>query len=79
MNDDFEESDQTHEDMLVAYVEYYNIWDSWVQKRSVRDYYKMQRAAKKLHVIMKTHHKALVKDFYSRTRPRSLVEPKRKK
>jgi hypothetical protein len=70
MSDEFKDSDQTHEDMIVAYLEYYTIWDSWVRKRSIREYYKMQRAARKLHILMKSHHRALVKDFYHRRNPK---------
>ena len=60
----YEISDQLHEDMLKQYIEYYNHWDNWVQRRSFRTYYKTQKAAKELHRIMKAHNRALTKDFY---------------
>lgn len=65
----YEESDQTHEEMLLKYIEYYNLWDKWVEKRTVRSYYAAQRVSRELYQLMKAHNKALSKDFYKYKRP----------
>lgn len=65
----FAASDQTHEDMLKKYLEYYQLWDNWVQKRSVRSYYRAQRVSRELFHLMKAHNKTLSTDFYRVKRP----------
>jgi hypothetical protein len=65
----FETSDRTHEEMLKKYLEYYELWDLWVQRRSVRTYHKAQRVSKQLYQLMRAHNKALSIDFYREKRP----------
>jgi hypothetical protein len=67
--DQFKHSDQTHEEMLLKYIEYYNLWDAWAERRSVRTYYAVQRVSKELYQLMKEHNKSLTRDFYRYKRP----------
>ena len=65
----YEKSDQSHEEMLLKYLEYYTLWDKWVEKRTVRSYYAAQRVSRELFHLMKAHNKALSEDFYKYKRP----------
>jgi hypothetical protein len=65
----YETSDKSHEEMLKKYVEYYYLWDLWVQRRSVRTYYAAQRVSKELYQLMRNHNRVLSKDFYKYNRP----------
>ena len=67
-------SDQLHEDMLKTYIEYYEHWDVWVQRRSYRTYFKVQKAAKELHRIMKAHNRAMTTEFYREKQTKSSLK-----
>lgn len=78
MNDDddnqYKYSYESHDQILQAYLKYYNVWRVWDKRKSVRLYYKLQRASKNLYKKIEEHRKNLQYEFYTRKRPKQDIK-----
>ena len=55
----------THDELVKAYLEYFKANEAWEQRKSVRKYYAVQKCVRKIRKLAKERNTEIKEDFYS--------------